>query len=240
MSILIDFLLYFMYPPRCPVCGELNGDGVPCPECIDGLEKQKITGEICKKCGRNVNACSCKGKNYLFSGICAVYTNAGVARDSVYAIKYNDRPYAAEFFGRETGAVFAARFKNVKPDMVCAVPMSAASKRKRDHNHAALIAKAAAKELGLPYRDKALKKLRNNVAQHTLNAEQRRQNVKGVYKAYGNLTGKTVLLVDDICTTGATLNECAKQLRLAGAEKVYCAVVLVTEKGACKDETDLI
>ena len=63
MSILIDFLLYFMYPPRCPVCGELNGDGVPCSECIDGLEKQKITGEICKKCGRNINACSCKGKN---------------------------------------------------------------------------------------------------------------------------------------------------------------------------------
>lgn len=147
MSILIDFLLYFMYPPRCPVCGELNGDGVPCPECIDGLEKQKITGEICKKCGRNINVCSCKGKNYLFSGICAVYTNAGVARDSVYAIKYNDRPYAAEFFGRETGAVFAARFKNVKPDMVCAVPMSAASKRKRDHNHAALIAKAAQRSL---------------------------------------------------------------------------------------------
>lgn len=236
MSILLDYLCYLLFPPRCPVCGILNGDGIPCDECIEGLEKQKITGEICKKCGRCKTSCDCKGSNFLFSGMCGVYVNKGTARESVYAIKYKDRPYAAEFFGREIATVFSVRFKDVKPDFVCAVPMSGASLRKRDHNHAELLAKAAAKRLGLPYRGKVLRKTHNNASQHTLNAEQRRKNVKGVYKAVGNLDGKTVLLIDDICTTGATLNECAKQLRLAGADKVYAAVALLTEKDACKDE----
>ena len=84
-----------------------------------------------------------------------------------------------------------------------------------------------------------MKKIKNNKPQHILDASQRRRNVKGVYEATKNLDGKTVLLVDDIKTTGSTLNECAKQLRLKGAKEVYCLVGLISNS-SCNERKNKI
>ena len=96
------------------------------------------------------------------------------------------------------------------------------------------MAKQVATELGIPLRSRILKKIKYNKRQHKLSFNERKLNVKGVFSAVGDLTGKTVLLVDDIKTTGYTLNECAKQLRLAGAENVYCLTALISSNNTCK------
>jgi ComF family protein len=225
-----------LFPPRCPACDKLSIDGEFCVDCADELGKLKVQGPVCKFCGLKYEFCECDKYNYLFSGICSSFINKDLAKNSVYAIKYGNRAYAAKTFGEILGADFESKFSEVDIDLVTAVPMSKSSKRKRDYNHAGLLAKSVADYLDKPFNNKVLVKIKNNKLQHELSAEERRKNVKGVYKAKGDLEGKTVLLVDDIKTTGATLNECAKQLRLSGADRVFCATVLISSKYACNED----
>ena len=237
---LLRKMVDFIYPPRCPCCDEVNYTDKPCEDCADKLVECRIAETTCKKCGMDKKNCECKRYNYLFDGVVGAFYNKGVAQNGVYGIKLGKRPYAAGYFGRCMGDAFLVRFKGIKPDIVCAVPMSDKRFRETDFNHADLLAKSLAKRIGVSYKRNVLIKVKDNKSQHKLTAEERRANVKGVYKAKTNLDGKTVLLVDDIKTTGMTLNECAKQLRLAGAERVYCAVALISAKGTCKNEESKI
>ena len=107
-------------------------------------------------------------------------------------------------------------------DGVTWVPMSPQKLRRRGYNQSELLAKAVAKELGLPAWD-LLEQVRETDTQHNLTRAQRADNVRGAYRAKGAALGKRVLLVDDIVTTGATLRACAQGLYGAGAQKV-CAV----------------
>ena len=226
MSIL-DKISRFFFPRRCVFCGSLSVDGEPCDECLWAAKECEIVGETCSKCGKAKNKCECNKTNYLFSGVAAVYYNIGVAKDGVYGIKMSHRAFAAKYFGEKMADSFKDKF-SVVPDVVCSVPGDRKTLRQGGYNHAVLFAKAVAKKLSLPYASKILKKIKNNKPQHTLDAAARRRNVKGVYAATTRLDGKTVLLVDDIKTTGSTLNECAKQLRLMGAKEVYCSVGLIS------------
>ena len=122
-----------------------------------------------------------------------------------------------------------AVFPDVSFDAVCFVPMSRKRRRSVELNHSELLARAAAKELGVKLCKNMLMSIKNTETQHKLDFPARVKNVTGAYRASERAAGKRILLVDDIMTTGATLNECAKQLMLAGAEYVYCAAALVTE-----------
>lgn len=238
LKTVIKGLMDALFPPRCPYCGEVGIDDNPCDKCKKVLTAERIFVKTCDKCGNSLKACDCGRYVYLFSGISGVYWNKGDAREAVYGIKFRNRYDAAEYFGRQVALSFKQKFPDVTVDAVCAVPMS--KKSKRDYNHAELIAKSVAKSMELPYIKKALLKIKNTEPQHSLKAELRPQNVKGAYKAMGHFDGKTLLLIDDVKTTGSTLSECAKQLRLAGANEVYSAVALITTKDTCKiDENEV-
>ncbi len=238
MKTIIKSLLDIVFPPRCPYCGEVGVDDNPCDKCRKLLNLERIFVKTCDKCGNNQKDCDCGKYVHLFSGISGAYWNRGDARDAVYGIKFHNRYDAAEYFGRQVALSFKQKFPYVTIDAVCAVPMS--KKSKRDYNHAELIAKSVAKSMELPYIKKALLKTKDTEPQHNLKAEMRPQNVKGAYKAIRRFDGKTILLVDDVKTTGSTLSECAKQLRLAGATEVYSAVALITTKDTCKtDESEV-
>ena len=109
-----------------------------------------------------------------------------------------------------------------------AVPLGRRRRRKRGYNQAELLARRVAGALHIPYAD-LLEKVRNNPAQRKQNARSRRVNVYGAYAVIDDsaLWDKTVLLIDDVKTTGATLNECAKMLRMHGAKAVYAATVAI-------------
>lgn len=218
------------FPARCCCCGTLTEDrALICPECL--AELPHIPQDCCKRCGQSRQRCECRRINMLFSGIAVPFYNKGVAQAGIYALKMNQQRDNAQFFGICIAERFLTQFKDVRLDLVTAVPMERRKYWRTGFNHAAALAKVAARRLGVPFNGRVLQKAAgSSVAQHTLSYAARMRHVQGLYTARGDLRGKTVLLVDDIRTTAATLNACTKQLLLAGANAVYCAAALLTDR----------
>ncbi|MDD4699710.1 MAG: double zinc ribbon domain-containing protein [Oscillospiraceae bacterium] len=221
-----DALLKFIYPRRCACCNELiNYEDLVCKECDASI--RFVPENRCLKCGQEKKECECHRLNYIFSGIVAPFYNQDSSKKCVYGYKFNKRLYVAEFLTKYICRDIENYFDNVKFDCVCQVPMTALDSRKRDFDHSAYLAKSVAANLGLKFDSKLLKKVSDNKPQHKMNFSERPLNVKGVFAANKKAEGKMILLIDDIKTTGATLNECTKQLLLAGAKDVYCAAALI-------------
>lgn len=237
---LIDKILEVLYPSRCACCGDLNGKGFLCNDCENAILEQRIIGKLCRHCGHEKHNCQCNKYHYLFEGICAPFYNRNAAQQGVYMFKFQNAPYCADYFGNQMAETIRLRFKDIAFDTVCFVPSTKKSLRSRKYDYVELLAKKVSKELKLPLSSKLLKKTRDTEKQHTLTSEKRQSNVKGAYKATKRIDGQTVLLIDDIKTTGYTLNECAKQLRIAGADKVYCATALLSANISCNGSKNRI
>lgn len=140
----------------------------------------------------------------------------------------------AGFFGACMAQTVQTRFAGINFDWVTCVPLSRERRRERGYNQSERLAQVVASHLGLPMHADALTKIYHNEEQHRLNMQKRRANVLGVYEAKADVVqGKTILLVDDIATTGSTLEECAKVCMLEGAQAVYCvtaALVMLYQK----------
>lgn len=208
-----DAVLALLYPPRCPFCGR------PLP-CRRGLP------EICPSCrGLPFAVPGAAALRFLGPPPAAPFFYEGPVRRALERFKFGGRAYALPFAAYAAPAVERA-FPGAAADFVCAVPLTRRERRRRGYNQSALFGRALAKFLGLPYRE-ALIKPRDIPPQRTLRAVQRRENVRGAFRARRPLHGETVLLADDIATTGATLSACAEALRTAGAGRVLCAAVAV-------------
>ena len=157
---------------------------------------------------------------------CALYRYQGEVRRAVLRFKYNGRREAARGFGRllaEAAAGVAAG-----ADLVTFVPMDPKRRRLRGYNQAQLLAKNVAEQLSLPCRA-LLVKTRSTPQQHTLTRSVRRKNLHGAYALLEeSVRGKTVLLCDDIVTTGETLRECVRVLRRAHVKRVVCLLISYT------------
>ena len=202
-------LLDLFFPPRCAFCRRTGVHGV-CADCERTLPYAKV--QLCEGAG---------------FGRCAsplLYEDA--VRESLLRFKFHGAQSAAEGYG-ELLARCAAEELGGQFDTVTWVPVSKKREHERGYDQARLLAKATAKELGLPL-TQTLHKQRNTQPQSgTGDAAKRRANITGAYrmKRSADVTGKRVLLIDDIVTTGATLSECARVLGKAGAEQVVCATV---------------
>ena len=222
-----DAITLFFYPRRCAVCGDLIPAGdLLCAKCAK--EIHLISEEFCTKCGNLKQNCECKKFVFHFAGCASAFRNRDAAQKCMYDFKIFGKLDRSRFLAIAMAQCVRRRFSGVAFDCVCCVPMFPKKKRAKGFNQSEILAKALAKQLALPYVPKALQQVKAGLSQHTLNARDRFDNVKGLYACAGNFSGKTVLLVDDIKTTGATLDECARQLRLAGAKAVLCVTALVS------------
>lgn len=229
MSI-IQYILWWIYPKRCSVCNKIiDRHFLICDNCNKNIER---VDKFCVKCGAVKEDCRCRYNVYRFVGCVAPFKNGKHAMQAVYNLKFKYNGDNAEFLAKNMTESIKKYFDFSKIDAVTAVPMGKFKKFKRGFNQSEVIAKHIAKDLGLEYR-KQLYKCKNNRVQHELSRVERFDNVKGVYSAKSTTGIKTVLLVDDIITTGATLNECTKVLMLSGVNNIYCAVA-VTNSGSKK------
>lgn len=221
-----EFILTAIFPSRCVCCGRvLKIGGKLCVECENGLIR--TTSKVCRGCGLDFTDCTCRKIGRQFEGICAPfeYTNSG--RKLVFRYKFKRDKVSARFASEHMIRSIFTTFDNATFDAITYVPMKKNVERERGINQAYLLAKLISKETQIPI-SHALKQTGDKLTQHELPASLRVQNVAGVFGATKRICGQTVLLVDDICTTGATLNECTRVLKSAGAKSVYCCVTART------------
>lgn len=210
-------LLNLFFPRKCACCGAVLPGGALCGTCLGAVKLlQRPTLELPQ------------GSALGGLAACFVYSGAGAAL--MREFKFHRQRHCYELVLRQPFEACAkALYADTLIDMVLPVPMYPASKRERGFNQAEYIARRLALGLCLPYGADVLRKTKKNKVQHSLCAQDRAQNVKNVYQADRSLAGKTVLVVDDITTTGSTLEECAVALKKAGAAKVFGIAVEYTQ-----------
>ncbi len=204
-------ILDLLFPKKCILCRNL-------------LSKDET--DLCHACRQNAPEFSPIKNNIPFvAGWTAVWYYRDDVKKSIQRYKFrNARSYAAAY-----GRFLALRIQQMQVDFdyITWVPVSFRRKFQRGYDQVELLAKAVGKELDIPVIP-TLKKARHTPAQSSLkDPSQRKANVLGAYRTVqdSKLSTKTVLLIDDVITTGATVSECAKVLLSSGAKEIYCAAV---------------
>lgn len=232
---LIKALLSAFYPNTCVGCDEIiDEDEVLCEYCSCMIEKTELD-KFCFKCGNIKKECKCRYNVFYFDGCVSPYYNEGIAKKIVYGFKFHRKERNASFIAHQMALAIKQGFYNVSFDCVCCVPIEIRKGLKRGYNQSRILALELANVLGIPYYDGVLYCNKKKRIQHSVTYKERFKNVEGVYFVKTPLKNKTVLLVDDIKTSGATLSECAKQLLSTGSQKVYCITALTTKRKGNKN-----
>lgn len=224
-----------IFPNKCASCGKIiERNDFLCTHChnnIERLDKEKV----CLICGYEKDDCICKSRVYHFEKIICVFKKEGIAQKAYYKYKFVRKIQNAEYFAQQISLDVLNLFNDVKFDYICNVPTAKSSIRRYGFDHCAEITRRISKILNIPYAKNVLICDKASTQQHKATFKERLKNVNGKYSINGKISGN-VLLIDDIRTTGATLDECAKMLLFAGADKVYCATALTTMLNNKKDE----
>ncbi len=199
-----------------------------CADCEKNLPR--ISGVSCRKCGREKDKCSCKGAEKYFDSIAAPFYFCGCVRKGIHAFKFRKSLRNNEAYAEEMAKTVSEKFGDITFDFITEVPMTRKSIRQRGYNQCFWLAKGLSEKLGIEHKPDTLVKLYETGKQHVISFYLRKGNLTGVFDV-GNpdeIEGKTILLCDDISTSGETLNECAKMLWLYGAKEIYCVTVALT------------
>jgi ComF family protein len=211
--------LDLLYPPHCAVCGT-NGS-LLCDACLAGLPR--AIGERCDVCWKPVHEsgrCSCSDGPLAFTKLRSALRYGGEVRRLILAFKFAGQSSLTECLTRPLLQTYKTH--GLSAGVIVPVPMTGLGRRLRGYNQAALLANELSKLTGVPYAE-ALSRLRSVREQaRSATAEERRRNVVGAFavRRVGDVAGKTVVLIDDVATTGATLDACARELLAAGAASV--------------------
>ena len=203
------------FPPICGICGKLNKDGL-CNKCKIQLEKV-AENDILKQ---DLEDMYIKELIYIFK-------YEGIIRKLILDYKFHEKPYMYVCFVNfvlKNEKIFE---KLQSYDTIIPVPISKKRMKERGYNQSLLIAKKLSREVKIPLQVNCLLKTKNIIEQSKLNKEQRKQNIQNVYELKNReiLNNKRILLIDDIYTTGSTVNECAKILQQARPEKIDVLVL---------------
>lgn len=246
---LIKNLLNMVFPPTCLLCGEFlwqeyaQADGIPlsiCRTCFS--EFRKISSPICPVCGRGFvsttgqedHLCEdCLRELPFYEASGAPYAYEGRMAQAISLFKYGQRSVAADSLGPLLATFARTWFEQPSEELlVMPIPLHPKRLRERGFNQSLLLARHVSRflETGLDFR--SLRRIKYTTPQTGLRGKERRKNVRGAFGIWKgrSLKGGRVLLIDDVNTTGSTLNECARVLKRAGCDKVFCLTLARTEE----------
>jgi ComF family protein len=234
-------LASIVLPAGCRLCEQLLTGASRLPVCKDCLASfSRIQGSLCQECGVPVDAVSgdedIDGSGELFEDVCigcrsekfhfdrarsfARYQDSLVR--AIVLLKFEEMEPLADWFADRLAEVVRQNGKALEADLIAPVPLHKIRRRERGFNQAELLSKRLAKRLGLPYQGVLLVRKRPRPDKHLLTSNERWEAVRGAFatRPGSQVDKRRVLLVDDVMTTGATLDACAKALREAGASSV--------------------
>jgi len=221
----MDNLLNLIFPPLCIFCRKRSGT-LFCDECLAKCEL--LDKGFCIVCGREskggITHKACFSKNIPTSLVCS-YEYGGVVRECIRKAKYNSKQFAALRILAKKGVKVLSELGGKYYDndlIVVPIPLSRKKMRSRGFNQARCIAQIVAQYWHFMLDDSILIRKKETAVQFSSNRKRRFENVKDAFAATADLSGKTVLLVDDICTSGATFLEASKALYNAQADEVKC------------------
>lgn len=221
-------ILDIIFPKRCPICDEVMQSSLRiCTVCKDFV--LQLSDCTCYKCGRRLNDVNklicenCQRMDFHYERAFSLWSYEGYIRNSIRKFKYNGRCEYAEYYSEEMYAYISKL--NLEISAVVPVPIHRARLSERGYNQAELISKRLAKKLNIPHYGDYLIRIKNTVAQNSLNMNDRKKNLISAFsinlKKYPNLKLNTVLLIDDIYTTGSTAELCTLELKRVGVKRVF-------------------
>ncbi len=221
----------WLYPRLCPSCDQVSDRSGRhlCWACFSRMELH--TESLCTVCGAPVEGrpahafvCSvCKAARPAFDKTRAAGHFHGVLRDQIHQFKYARALWLKHDLTDLLYGCLMAHFSPVAVDVVVPVPLHPVRLRERSYNQAALLSQALARRIDRRCDERSLVRVRKTETQTLFDAAHRRMNILGAFEVARPewVTGRCVLLIDDVMTTGATLNECARVLKRAGAQTVW-------------------
>ncbi len=219
-----------IFTNRCAICGEVvEFDADLCEECALA---EHIEQPVCLRCGANKKECFCKKHKRTpeYKAVCAPYYYEGSIERAVKNFKGQGIPALAKAQALEIAKSVRENYKNVLFDYVTFVPMLPAGERRRGFNQAELLAKEVAELLCLPCKASVYKKRKTKPQKSRAGAD-RFVNMYNAFAPIKNaeIDGKTILLIDDLKTTGSTLSSVALTLNAYGAKAVWCATFAIAK-----------
>ena len=224
----LEHLLDLVFPPSCVGCHQRGA--VMCMACRAHI--QPLPQPFCQRCSAPLTSygtCqACRAHSLRLSGLRAVSLYREPLRSFIHALKYEGQTRLAEPLGGLLAQAYSSY--GIGADAIIPVPLHPERLRQRGYNHAQLLAECFAAQVHIPLYNDVLVRERATPAQVGLNFGQRQQNVAGAFTctpvfANGPLFGRTIVIIDDVCTTGSTLEACAAPLFVAGARAVWGLVL---------------
>ncbi len=227
-----------IYPGRCPVCdgilntfeikdGKLQRGGLIHRECAKKI--RYVKPPTCIKCGKSLKGVYADGEfcedcakiKHAYDRGFSVFEYRSVS-GSIYRFKYMGRQEYADFYANATKKVLGKKLKELGIDLIMPVPMYSRKAAERGYNQAEVYAGRLSKLLDIPMRSDLVVRTRNTLPMKNLDVRGRRNNLKKAFNIQRNdVKFKCVLIIDDIYTTGSTIDEISRLLRMAGVKKVY-------------------
>ena len=226
---LMQRIYNMFFPIKCGYCGEIAENmRYVCEKCDKKFELEELKNR-CKYCGaklfdKNRICIKCMKEKKYYDEFIYFSEYEDVLKNKMLAYKFNDKKYLKDFFAQE----LAKYLCGVQADYIIGVPITKKRLRERGYNQTNLIAKELGKILEIEYIPDMLVKIKDTEHQSKLTKTERKFNIKNCFKVADiyNIDGKKILLIDDIFTTGATVNECSKVLKKSGAKEVKVATIL--------------
>lgn len=227
----IKGILDIVYPPICLNCGAFS-QIILCDKCEESLPL--FTKPFCCKCGkptvRHVPTCrECSNKKYYISKLRALGPYNGTLKQLIKMLKYSGSFRISEYLGMKIAYSFYEELSSDKITIITYIPSRRSKRAHRGYNQSELIAKVISKTTSLPT-IKTLVKTRHTREQAGLNKTERAKNIKGSFKCINikKINDKKIVLIDDVFTSGSTINEAAKILIRSGAKEVIGIVAART------------
>ena len=223
----------WLWPDTCPFCGKVSSQGI-CRECRQQSKVLKIREPRCMQCGKPLRrkeqeyCYDCMRVHHWYDRGCALWLHREPVSTSIYQFKYHNQRVYGEFYAEEWARVYGHMIRGWGPDLIIPVPLHKRRRRKRGYNQAGILGRRLGRLLGIRVDDKSLVRKAYTDPQKKLGRRERKKNLRNAFALKESFKPvPAVLLVDDIYTTGNTIDAVSEVLKKKGVEKVYFLTISI-------------